>query len=131
MKFSYRAVTAGFAVLLSAGALVAGSATASAQEPGTGASPEAGTSLACPDHRWSNHDGRTGRFFKSNSVNIRTGPSTGCTSLGHGQKSHRVRLNCWKHGVGGTWSHVQDLTTGVRGWVKNSLLVGGGANKRC
>jgi hypothetical protein len=86
---------------------------------------------ACPDNGWSILDGRTGRFFAGNGINIRTGPSTHCTSLGLGSSTHQVQLDCWKPGEGGSWSHLLDSTTHVQGWVKDTLLVGEGAHIRC
>lgn len=86
---------------------------------------------SCPDNGWSIKDGRTGNFFNGNGINIRTGPSTGCTAVGQGQASHNVMLDCWKSGDGGTWSHLYDFTTGKEGWVRDDLLVGAGANVRC
>lgn len=86
---------------------------------------------SCPDNDWVSRDGRTGNYFDGNGINIRTGPSTGCTSVGQGQASHQVKLDCYKPGEGGTWSHIWDDTTSRGGWVKDSLLVGNGANRRC
>jgi hypothetical protein len=86
---------------------------------------------SCPDNNWSIKDARVGNFFNGNGINIRTGPSTSCTSKGQGQASHSVQLDCWTSGDGGTWSHLFDFTTGVEGWVKDSLLVGNGANPHC
>jgi hypothetical protein len=86
---------------------------------------------SCPDNNWSINDGRIGQFFASNGVNIRTGPSTGCTSVGQGQKSHSVQVDCYKSGEGGTWTHLFDFTTNKEGWSKDSLLVGTGALEAC
>lgn len=72
----------------------------------------------CPDNGWSIRDGGTGHLFAGSGVNIRTGPSTACTSVGLGYPSHVVRLDCLK----GDWSHIANLTTGRLGWVHNSLL---------
>jgi len=87
--------------------------------------------VSCPDNGWSILDGRVGQYFAGNFINIRTGPSTVCTSLGQGQASHTVQLDCWKSGQNGTWSHLFDFTTSKEGWVKDSLLVGNGANVHC
>ncbi|MBN1174164.1 MAG: hypothetical protein JXA67_18480 [Micromonosporaceae bacterium] len=86
---------------------------------------------SCPDNGWSIKDGRYGQYFASNGINIRTGPSTACTSLGLGYSSYSVMLDCYKSGQNGTWSHLWVENTGVQGWVKDSLLVGGGANTYC
>ena len=87
--------------------------------------------VSCPDNGWSINDGRTGQFFAVNAVNIRTGPGTGCTSVGQGQKSHEVQVDCYKDGESGTWTHLFDFTTGKEGWSKDTLLVGTGARVRC
>jgi hypothetical protein len=86
---------------------------------------------SCPDNNWSNKDGRTGKLFDGNGINIRTEPSTSCASRGHGQASHNVVYHCYKPGEGGTWTHLKDTTTGVQGWTKDSLLKGYGSPKRC
>jgi hypothetical protein len=110
--------------------------TAAASPALAGEGPKAGNGgvapqVSCPDNGWSIKDGRTGYFFNGNSINIRTGPSTVCTSVGQGQASHLVQLDCWKWGQDGTWSHLYDFATGKQGWVKDSLLVGYGANVPC
>lgn len=94
------------------------------------AAPQA-NAVSCPDNGWSILDGRVGQYFAGNGINIRTGPSTVCTSIGQGQASHTVQLDCYKSGEGGTWSHLFDFTTSRGGWVKDSLLVGNGANRHC
>jgi hypothetical protein len=87
---------------------------------------------SCPDNGWSILDGRIGQYFNTNYVNIRTGPSTSCTSIGQGQMSHLVQLDCWKVGDGGyTWTHLWDFTTARGGWVRDDLLVGAGAYVHC
>jgi hypothetical protein len=86
---------------------------------------------SCPDNGWSTRDGSTGYFFDGSGINIRTGPSTNCTSLGMGYSSQRVQYDCYKEGQDGTWTHLTDLSTGVKGWSKDSLLVGSGSGWHC
>lgn len=86
---------------------------------------------SCPDNGWDILDGRIGQYFDGDFINIRTGPSTACTSVGQGQHTHTVQLDCWKSGDGGTWSHLFDFTTSKEGWVRDDLLVGNGANVHC
>ncbi len=87
---------------------------------------------SCPDNGWSILDGRYGKYVNTNYVNIRTGPSTSCTSVGQAQASHNVMLDCWKLGDGGyTWSHLYDYNTARQGWVRDDLLVGDGAYVHC
>lgn len=95
--------------------------------------PTAGAAFAasCPDNAWTFADESEGNFFNGNFINIRTGPSTACTSLGQGQASHRVQYDCWKSGENGTWTHLFDETTGIEGWSKDSLLVHNGSNFHC
>jgi hypothetical protein len=93
--------------------------------------PTPALAVSCPDSGWTVLDGRIDKFFAVGSVNIRTGPATTCTSVGQGQTSHNVQLDCWKDGEGGTWSHLFDFATSVSGWSRDDLLVGGGANVQC
>ncbi|WNV89140.1 SH3 domain-containing protein [Umezawaea sp. Da 62-37] len=128
MKSIHKSVAAAFGVaVVATGSLVLGAATAFAAPPG-----EVGVTAqsTCPDNDWSNKDNRTGKFVLT-AANIRTGPSTTCTSVGQAQTSHSVTLHCWKYGAGGTWSHVRDNTTGRQGWIKDSLLVNSGAANKC
>jgi hypothetical protein len=77
-------------------------------------------------HAHSNLDPRSGQFFDASGVYIRTGPHTSCTALGQGQLTHNVDYHCWAVGdtVNGwsTWTYLRDTTTGVSGWVSDSLL---------
>ncbi|MFC7550484.1 SH3 domain-containing protein [Plantactinospora sp. GCM10030261] len=95
-------------------ALAAAAATGAVM-PGTAAS--AGTTASCPDNNWRTW-GAKGYHFAVAGANIRTGPSTSCTSLGLGYPSHVVRLDCQKAG----WTHVHNETTGTLGWVRNDML---------
>ncbi|MFD4669908.1 hypothetical protein ACFWNN_09245 [Lentzea sp. NPDC058450] len=86
--------------------------------------------LACTGHGHSNKDSRTGRLFDGSNVNIRRGPHTACTSDGQGQLTHNVDYHCYaigdsvtRNGVTyTTWTYLRDTTTGVQGWVSDSLL---------
>ncbi|MCM1976631.1 MULTISPECIES: SH3 domain-containing protein [unclassified Streptomyces] len=92
------------------------------------AAPSGATACSIPG--WSVKDGSTGGT-NSNAVNIRSGPSTGCTALGQAQMSHSLRYDCWVDGENGTWSHIRNYATGYQGWIKDSLLNGWGATSRC
>lgn len=96
---------------------------------GPGLTDDVSVQASCPDNGWSNKDPYTDRARTAS--NIRTGPSTACTSLGQAQASHTLDLHCWKSGQNGTWSHVRNTVTGRQGWVKDSTLVGGGAVNEC
>jgi hypothetical protein len=101
---------------LAAAAVIGAATLISVVAPGTPAS--ATVAAACPDNGWSIRDGGSGYLFAGSGVNIRTGPSTACTSVGLGYPNHLVRLDCKK----GSWSHIYDITTAKLGWVANSLL---------
>jgi hypothetical protein len=79
--------------------------------------------LSCPDSSFRINTGGTGQLFDGSGVNIRTGPSTVCTSRGQGQPNHIARIDCYKTGDDGQlWTHLRDVTTGVEGWSRTSLL---------
>lgn len=82
---------------------------------------------SCPDNDHRNNDGKSGRLFNANAVNIRTGPSTSCTSIGQGQLTHSVVFHCSKSG----WTFLKDVTTNRSGWVRNDLLDGRGSRHTC
>ena len=84
---------------------------------------------ACTQPGWTSHPQSGG--FTTDGTNIRIGPTTGCTSLGLGYRSHSVTYHCWRSGEGGTWTHLRDNTTGVQGWVKDSLLRNNGSAYLC
>lgn len=85
----------------------------------TAASAHTAAPASCPDNNWINVASGTGNLFDANGVNIRTGPSTTCTSLGLGYTSHNITVHCYNlYG----WSHVRDNTTGVSGWVDTDYL---------
>ncbi|MDX3386258.1 SH3 domain-containing protein [Streptomyces niveiscabiei] len=122
MRFTRKAAAVG----LAAAALLGG-----ASVPAVAAPAASGASvLACPDNSWYIADGRTGSTT-TNGVNIRSGPSTGCTALGQAQASHNLRYDCYKYDSGYTWTHVLDRTTGISGWIRDDLLTGGGAYYLC
>ncbi|WP_415646235.1 SH3 domain-containing protein [Stackebrandtia soli] len=55
-------------------------------------------------------------------VNIRSGRSTNCVSLGVGYTSHTVDIHCTSTYNGEDWTYLRNVNTGVKGWVKTSLL---------
>ncbi|MBE9373444.1 SH3 domain-containing protein [Saccharopolyspora sp. HNM0983] len=57
------------------------------------------------------------KLFRTNHVNVRSGPSTTCKALGQGVTSQKVDLHC----TAGTWTYLR-LSTGVEGWVNNGYL---------
>ena len=85
---------------------------------------------SCSTAAHSNDDTRSGQFFNGNYINIHTGPYTGCTSLGQGQLTHTVDYWCFTYAeqvtanglTMATWTYLKDVTTGVSGWVSDTLL---------
>jgi hypothetical protein len=58
-----------------------------------------------------------------NTANQRTGSSTGCAAPGALQPTDDALYFCWTQGNDGfTWTYLQNLRTGVRGWVRDDLL---------
>ncbi|WP_137988848.1 SH3 domain-containing protein [Streptomyces vilmorinianum] len=115
---------------LAAVALGAVAATGGVVMPTTAAVAAPAGASACWNPSWSTIGSSSGGTT-TNYVNIRTGPTTDCTSLGQAQMSHSLRYDCWVDGQNGTWSHVRDNTTGVSGWIKDSLLRNNGAPYHC
>ncbi|MFT4009371.1 MAG: hypothetical protein QM655_04940 [Nocardioidaceae bacterium] len=78
---------------------------------------------SCPNNNWTNlDDNRVNNNFANNGVNIRTGDSVDCTSLGQGQKTHDTRLHCWTFNGTWGWNHLRDINTTVVGWVRDDQL---------
>ncbi|MBB5868695.1 SH3-like domain-containing protein [Allocatelliglobosispora scoriae] len=80
------------------------------------------------------NENRPGAFLGAG-VNIRTGPGTNCVVLGAGYTNHSVTYRCWTWGdnVNGTssWTLLRDNSTGVTGWVNDSLLSNFGSQQFC
>lgn len=71
-----------------------------------------------------------------NAVQQRSGSSTSCVAVGALQPTDDARYFCWTWGHDGhTWTYLQSIRTGVRGWVRddNLRIVGGvhGSNRQC
>lgn len=80
---------------------------------------------SCPTPRHQKLDKRKGTFFKYNDVKIRRGPYKDlCIALGQGDRGDRVQLHCvaMNHNSLEFWTFLENLTTGVKGWVRNDLL---------
>ncbi|WP_394618650.1 hypothetical protein JNUCC0626_05985 [Lentzea sp. JNUCC 0626] len=133
MKIS--SAVAALLVTASAALAFAGTASAADQKPlpittGAADTDQSGFGILSCTHTHSNKDSRTGKLFDGSNVNIRRGPHTACTSDGQGQLSHNVDYHCYTSGDavtrGGvtylTWTYLRDTTTGVQGWVSDSLL---------
>jgi hypothetical protein len=106
------AVSASTTVLAAASLALAGATIDSAAAAGT-----------CPNNDWSNiTDVLVTNNFRNDGVNIRTGDSTSCTSLGQGQQTHDTRLHCYSWNGSNFWDHLRDRNTGVSGWVREDQL---------
>ncbi|PRY02303.1 SH3 domain-containing protein [Allonocardiopsis opalescens] len=78
-----------------------------------------------------NLDGTIGRTIQNN-VNMRTGSSTGCTSVGQAQTSHQLIYYCYTVGNDGyTWTYVRNVTTARNGWIRDDLLLNYGSWSQC
>lgn len=67
-------------------------------------------------------------------VNIRTGSSTGCTSVGLLLKGQKVDYYCYtiQHtGDNYSWTYLRDVPTGKIGWVRSDLLPDYGSHINC
>lgn len=105
------------AAALTAAALAVGAISTAATTPPASA---AGT---CPNNNWSNiTDSLQTNNFRTGGVNIRTGDSVDCTSLGQGQTTHDTRLHCYSWNGSYYWDHLRNRNTGVSGWVREDNL---------
>jgi uncharacterized protein YgiM (DUF1202 family) len=100
------AVAAVATAVLALGSLSAATAQAAPQSAGTRAATAAPATQAAPMTT-------TTGFFTASGVNIRSGPSTGYTILGQGQKGQAVYIYCE---AAGDWYHILDRATGINGW---------------
>ncbi|HEX6340251.1 SH3 domain-containing protein [Umezawaea sp.] len=59
----------------------------------------------------------------SGAARQRSGSSTGCDAPGALQPTDDARYHCYTNADDGfTWTYLQNLRTGVRGWVRDDLL---------
>jgi uncharacterized protein YraI len=77
----------------------------------------AAQAATCPDNSWQGH-GRVRATMTGDAVNIRTGPSTSCTSRGQAYRSHSIWMICYK----GNWDAIWDETINKRGWVSSAYV---------
>jgi len=106
---------------------LAGPASAAPDKP---ANPAAVQAVRC-DSTYVPTDRDPTSVTATTTANIRTGPSTRCRSMGLTQPGHRLNYHCYVSGDGGTWTYLRDLTSGKRGWVKDSLLPDNGSYVGC
>lgn len=67
----------------------------------------------------------------SSAANIRTGSSTGCTSIGSLLAGQHIDYYCYTTTSTYTWSYLRDVDTGKVGWVRDDLLPGDGSYVYC
>ena len=89
------------------------------------AEPAAASAAACPQTPGRSNDAPG--HFTGDGVNIRTGPSTSCTSRGLGYRSHAVIVHCYGSG----WVYLTDTTTRVTGWSSSQFVSSSGAAVVC
>lgn len=102
MKYAHRAM----AVIAAVAAISMGAVGAVSASPVSRHAPDAQCGLQESQNIYSYGS------FAANDVNIRTGPSTSCTSVGLGYIGHSVIIYCYS----GDWDYLDDQTTGKLGW---------------
>lgn len=69
------------------------------------------------------NDARLNAWFQDDGVNIRSGDSTSCASLGLGYQHHSVTVHCYSRpGGGDLWVYLTDNSTGVSGWSSQQYV---------
>jgi hypothetical protein len=116
------------AALASAAPVLASPASAALKADSGSASP---MSAACGRSGPNLQNGRVNDAAFHGPANQRTGSSTACPSPGVLQPTDDVIYFCWTTGEGGTWTYLQNLRTGVRGWVLDRLLRNNGSYRYC
>ncbi len=64
-------------------------------------------------------------------ANLRTGPSTSCTTLGQINSYAVLDYYCYVNGQGGNWTFLFVSSVGGQGWVRSDLLPNQGSNVSC
>lgn len=67
------------------------------------------------------------RMPAGTSANERHGPSTQCGIKGWADNRDQLDYHCWASGENGSWTYLRNNSDGSTGWVKDTLLPGGGA----
>ena len=114
---------------VAATATMALAAPADASVAGPGAAPDervrCGATPADKDHS-------SYVTLNRNAVNMRTGPSTNCTSVGLANRGNKLDYHCWVGGSGThSWTYLRNVTRGTKGWVRDDLLPGYGSSVHC
>lgn len=99
--------------------------------PVVSAGPAAAAPFACNENPGDKDDSTWSKSAKEN-VNQRSGPSTGCASKGIATPNHKLDYHCYKSDSGGySWTYVRNDSTGVKGWIRDDNLRGGGSVVHC
>jgi hypothetical protein len=69
----------------------------------------------------------------ASALNIRTGSSTGCTSIGSLLQGQKADYYCYtvNSSSGYTWTYLRDVATGKVGWVRDDSLPNDGSLVYC
>ena len=115
--------------LLTSLALVAGVTTAVVAIP-------AGAAFAasCPDNNfWYLDSTYENDLLRQDYVNLRSGPSTSCAVVTVARLYHYISFDCYKEGVGGTWTHLTYYVGDgyYTGWIRDDLLMWNGSHSHC
>jgi len=79
-------------------------------------------SAACGRSGPNRENRRVNDAASPNAANQRSGSSTGCTAHGVLQPSDDAIYYCYTLAGDFTWTYLQSVRTGVRGWVRDDLL---------
>ena len=81
----------------------------------------------------SDKDGSSWPTATTDAANIRTGSSTGCTSVGYLLQGQKADYHCYTYNstTDATWTFLRDVATGKTGWVRDDLLPGYGSTVYC
>ncbi len=114
-----KALTAACTTVMFAALLTGAATSASAHAP-------CGTSVG-------DKDGSSWPTATTDGANIRTGSSTGCTSVGLLLQGQRADYHCYtvNSTSGNTWTFLRNVATGKTGWVRDDLLPGNGSYVYC
>lgn len=88
-----------------------------------GATAGSASATSCPNNSWSNlTNALIGNNFRNDGVNIRTGDSSWCLSVGQGQRTHDTVLHCYSYNGAYFWDHLRDVSNARSGWVREDQL---------
>lgn len=94
---------------------------------------------AKPDSAACGRNGPTGSAVRTNNAlapgvdaaKIRTGSSTGCTAVGQINPGEDANYFCFTSAGNFTWTFLQDIQSGKRGWTRDDLLRNDGSFTFC